>query len=72
LANFAHVTWPRAQLLDGRISLKFSLQTRLESESFEPLIDFLAIFGSKGMIQNKQINYVIMGLIYYYFVYFRS
>jgi len=33
LAILAHVTWPRAQLLDGSISLKFSLETRLESES---------------------------------------
>jgi len=31
-----------AQPLDGSISLMFSLETRLESESFEPLIDFLA------------------------------
>jgi len=38
----AHVTWPRAQPLGQSISLKFSLETRLESESFEPLIDFLA------------------------------
>jgi len=36
----AHVTWPRAQLLDGNILLKFLLETRLESKSFEPLIDF--------------------------------
>jgi len=41
LAILAHVTWRRAQLLDGNISLKFLLETRLESESFEPLIDFL-------------------------------
>jgi len=33
-----HITWPKAQPLDGSISLKFSLETRLESESFEPLI----------------------------------
>jgi len=38
----AHVTWPRAQPLGQRVSLKFKLETRLESESFEPLIDFLA------------------------------
>jgi len=38
----AHVTWPRAQLLDQSISLKLSLETRFESKSFEPLIDFLA------------------------------
>ena len=41
-AILAHVTWPRAQLLGQSVSLKFSLETRLESESFEPLIDFLA------------------------------
>jgi len=38
----AHVAWPRAQLLGQSVSQKFSLETRLESESFEPLIDFLA------------------------------
>ena len=32
---------PRAQLLGQSVLLKFSLETRLESESFEPLIDFL-------------------------------
>jgi len=37
-----HVTWPRAQPLGQSILLKFSLKTRLESKSFEPLIDFLA------------------------------
>ena len=36
----AHVAWPRAQPLGQSFSLKFSLETRLES--FEPLIDFLA------------------------------
>ena len=43
----AHVTWPRPQPLYGSISLKFSLETRLESESFEPLIDFLAFLVQK-------------------------
>ena len=38
----AHVAWPRAQPLGQSVSLKFSLETRLESKSFEPLIDFLA------------------------------
>ena len=38
----AHVAWPKAQPLGQSVSLKFSLETRLESESFEPLIDFLA------------------------------
>jgi len=43
----AHVTWPRAQPLGQRMSLKFSLETRLESESFEPLINFLALLVQK-------------------------
>jgi len=30
--------WPRAQPLDQSISLKFLLETKPESESFEPLI----------------------------------
>ena len=38
----AHVAWPRAQPLGHSVLLKFSLEARLESESFEPLIDFLA------------------------------
>jgi len=42
LVILAHVTWPRAQPLGQSVSLKFSFETRLESESFEPLIDFLA------------------------------
>ena len=43
----AHVSWPRAQPLGQSISLKFSLETRLASESFEPLIDFLAFVVQK-------------------------
>jgi len=43
----AHVAWPRAQPLGQSISLKFSLETRLESESFEPLIDFLVFLVRK-------------------------
>ena len=46
-AILAHVTWPRAQPLGQSISLKFSLETRLESESFEPLINFLAFLVQK-------------------------
>jgi len=38
----AHVTWSRVQPLGQSVTLKFSLETRIESESFEPLIDFLA------------------------------
>ena len=43
----AHVAWPRAQLLGESVSLKFSLESRLESESFEPLIDFLVFLVQK-------------------------
>ena len=46
-AILAHVVWPRAQPLGQSISLKFSLETRLESESFEPLINFLAFLVQK-------------------------
>ena len=53
----AHVAWPRAQPLRQSVSLKFSLETRLESESFEPLIDFLAFLVQKLWSQmNKLIN----------------
>ena len=56
----AHVAWPRAQLLGQSLSLKFSLETRLESESFEPLIDFLAFLVQKLWSKiNKLINYLI-------------
>jgi len=37
--------WP--QPLGPSVSLKFSLETRLKSESFEPLIDFLAFLVQK-------------------------
>jgi len=47
LGFLAHVAWPRAQPLGQSVSLKFSLETRLESESFEPLIDFLAFLVQK-------------------------
>jgi len=43
----AHVAWPRVQPLGQSMSLKFSLETRLESESFKPLIDFLAFLVQK-------------------------
>ena len=56
-AILAHVTWPRAQPLGQSISLKFPLETSLESESFEPLIDFLAFLGQKLWSKiNKLIN----------------
>jgi len=56
-----HVTWPRARPLDGSISLKFSLETRLEYESFESLINFVVFMVLK----------LLCGLITY-FVVFRS
>jgi len=43
----AHVAWPRAQLLGESVSLKFSLETRFESDSLEPLINFLAFLIQK-------------------------
>ena len=45
--HLAHATWPRDQLLDGTISLKLSLEIRLESESFESFIDFLMFLVQK-------------------------
>jgi len=47
LAILAHVTWSRAQPLDRSFALKFSLDTRLESESLEPLIIFLGFWVQK-------------------------
>ena len=56
----AHVARPGAQLLGQSVSLKFSLESRLESESFEPLIDFLAFLVKKLWSKiNKLINYLI-------------
>jgi len=53
----ARVAWPRAQPLGQSVSLKFSLETRLEFESFEPLIDFLAFLVQKLRSKiNKLIN----------------
>ena len=46
-----------AQPLGQSVSLKFSLESRLESESFEPLIDFLAFLVQKlRSIIKKLIN----------------
>jgi len=60
----ANVTWSRAQTQDGSILLKFSLETRLESESFEPLTNFLLfVVQTLWPKINKIINYLIMGLI---------
>ena len=43
----AHVSWPTVQPLGQSVLLKFSLETRLESQSFEFLIDFLAFVVQK-------------------------
>ena len=53
---FAHVAWPRAQPLGQSVSLKFSLETRLESEYFEPLIDFTFLVQKLWSKINKLIN----------------
>jgi len=42
--------------LDGSILLRFSLDIRLESESFEPLIDFLAFLFKKFGPKNKKLT----------------
>jgi len=56
----AHVAWPRAQPLGQSVSLKFLLETRLESKSFEPLINFLAYLVQKLLSKiNKLIDYLI-------------
>jgi len=57
---FVHVAWPRAKPLGQSVSLKFSLETRLESKSFEPFIDFLVFLVQKLWSKiNKLINYLI-------------
>jgi len=43
----AYVAWPRAQPLGQSVSLKFLLETRLESKFFGLLIDFLAFLVQK-------------------------
>jgi len=61
----ACVAWPRAQPLGQSVSLKFSMETRLESESFEPLIDFLAFLDQKLWSKiNKLMNYLISWKLY--------
>jgi len=57
---------------EGPILPKFSLETRLESESFEPMIDFLAFLIHELWPKiNKMIKYLISGFITN-FVVFRS
>jgi len=40
-ATLAHFTWPWLKQLDGSISLKFLLETRLQSAPFDNLDDLL-------------------------------
>ena len=58
----AHVTWPRAQLLGQSVLLKFWLETKLESESFEPLIDFLdqKLWSKINKLMNYRICQIIL------------
>jgi len=56
----AHVAWPRAQPLGQSVSPKFLMETRLESESFEPLINFLTFLVQTLLSKiNKLCNYLI-------------
>ena len=60
----AHIAWPKAQLLGQFVSLKFLLETKLESKSFEPLIDFLAFLGQKSWFKiSKLIIYLISQIL---------
>jgi len=56
----AHVTWPRAQPADQSTSLKVSLETWLESESFEPLINFFVFVIQKLGFKIKLINQIFL------------
>jgi len=42
-----HLAWPGRQPLGGSISLKFLLETRLQSESFDTLDDLLGFWVQK-------------------------
>jgi len=54
----------KAPALDGSILLKFPLETKLKSESFKLLVNFLAFLVEKLWPEiNKMINYLISGLI---------
>jgi len=59
-AILAHVTWPRAQALGQSISLKFSLETRLESES---LIDFPTFLVQKLWYKKNKFIYCLINQI---------
>ena len=60
-AILAHVTWPRAQALGQSISLKFSLETRLESES---LIDFPTFLVQKLWYKKNKFIYCLINQIF--------
>jgi len=63
--------WQQAQPLDKSISLKFLVETRLESESFQLLINILAFQVQHLRFKiNKLIIYLIDSLIKC-FLYFR-
>ena len=55
LAILAKVTWPWAQPLDESISLKFLLETRSKSKSFQPLIDFPEFLVQKQWSKNMKL-----------------
>ena len=57
----SHVAWARAQPLGQSVSLKFSLETRLESKTFDPLIDFLAflVFLDYSLVSNKNFSEIL-------------
>jgi len=48
------VTWTWAQLQETSILLKFLLETRLKSETFEPLIDVLVCLVQKLWPENNK------------------
>jgi len=47
LATLANFTWPWAPAIDGPISLKFLLETRPQSESFDTFDDLLGFWVQK-------------------------
>ena len=60
----AQVTWPGPKPLDRIILLKFSMETMLESVSFEPVVNFLEFLLQKLWSKiNKLIDSLIMRLI---------
>jgi len=61
LAILAWVTWLWAQPLDGSISFKFLLETRLKSESIEPFIGFLIFLVNQELGKNLK-YYVFLAI----------